>query len=109
MRSPWPKEAAWEIPARTWRSWGSSPSPSSWASRSSSWTTSPKRGGLTSSEGGTHWLRGFYLSKVVLEADVVIQTCCLKTHGFGGHFTMSLKNSVGLVAKKMPGGVYDYM
>jgi uncharacterized protein (DUF362 family) len=58
---------------------------------------------------GTHWLRGFYLSKVVLEADVVIQTCCLKTHRFGGHFTMSLKNSVGLVAKKTPGGHYDYM
>jgi len=59
--------------------------------------------------GQTHWLRGFFLSKVVLEADVVIQTCCLKTHRFGGHFTMSLKNSVGLVAKKVPGGVYDYM
>jgi uncharacterized protein (DUF362 family) len=59
--------------------------------------------------GGTHWLRGFYLSKVVLESDVVIQTCCLKTHGYGGHFTMSLKNSVGLVAKKVPGGHYDYM
>ena len=59
--------------------------------------------------GGTHWLRGFYLSKEVLEADVVIQTCCLKTHRFGGHFTMSLKNSVGLVAKKVPGGRYDYM
>jgi uncharacterized protein (DUF362 family) len=59
--------------------------------------------------GGTHWLRGFYLSRVVLEADVVIQTCCLKTHRFGGHFTMSLKNSVGLVAKKIPGGLYDYM
>lgn len=58
---------------------------------------------------GTHWLRGFYLAKVVLEADMVIQTCCLKTHRFGGHFTMSLKNSVGLVAKKTPGGVYDYM
>jgi uncharacterized protein (DUF362 family) len=59
--------------------------------------------------GGTHWLRGFYLSRVVLEADAVVQTCCLKTHRFGGHFTMSLKNSVGLVAKKLPGGVYDYM
>ncbi len=59
--------------------------------------------------GETHWLRGFYLSKEVLEAEVVIQTCCLKTHKFGGHFTMSLKNSVGLVAKKLPGGLYDYM
>jgi uncharacterized protein (DUF362 family) len=59
--------------------------------------------------GETHWLRGFYLAKVVLEADIVMQTCCLKTHRFGGHFTMSLKNSVGLVAKKIPGGLYDYM
>ena len=59
--------------------------------------------------GGTHWSRGFYLSKVFLEADVVVQTCCLKTHGYGGHFTMSLKNSVGLVARKLPGDDYDYM
>jgi uncharacterized protein (DUF362 family) len=58
---------------------------------------------------GSHWSRGFYLSREVFEADVVIQTCCLKTHGYGGHFTMSLKNSVGLVAKKMPGDDYDYM
>jgi uncharacterized protein (DUF362 family) len=58
---------------------------------------------------GTHWLRGFRLPKVVLEADVVMQTCCCKTHRFGGHYTMSLKNSVGLVAKRMPGGIYDYM
>jgi uncharacterized protein (DUF362 family) len=38
-----------------------------------------------------------------------VQTCCLKTHRFGGHFTLSLKNSVGLVAKKVPGGIHDYM
>lgn len=44
-----------------------------------------------------------------LEADKIVQTCCLKTHRFGGHFTLSLKNSVGLVAKKVPGGMYDYM
>lgn len=58
---------------------------------------------------GTHWLRGFYISKVFLDSDIVIQTCCLKTHRFGGHFTMSLKNSVGLVAKRVPGGLYNYM
>ncbi len=69
----------------------------------------PKERWVHIERSGTHWLRGFYLSKVVLEADVVIQTCCLKTHRFGGHFTMSLKNSVGLVAKKMPGDLYDYM
>ena len=58
---------------------------------------------------GTHWLRGFYMAKVFHDADKVVQTCCLKTHRFGGHFTLSMKNSVGLVAKKVPGGVYDYM
>lgn len=60
-------------------------------------------------KGKTHWLRGFYMAKVFHDADKVVQTCCLKTHRFGGHFTLSLKNSVGLVAKKVPGGTYDYM
>ena len=58
---------------------------------------------------GTHWSTGFYLSKLFLSADKVVQTCCLKTHRFGGHFTMSLKNSIGLVAKRVPGVPYDYM
>ena len=58
---------------------------------------------------GTHWLRGFYISKIFLEADKVVQTCCLKTHRFGGQFTLSLKNSVGIVAKRVPRGFYDYM
>lgn len=58
---------------------------------------------------GTHWFRGFYLPRLFLDADRVVQTCCLKTHRFGGHFTLSLKNSVGLVAKRLPGGIYDYM
>jgi len=57
----------------------------------------------------THWLKGFYMAKVFHDADKVVQTCCLKTHRFGGHFTLSMKNSVGLVAKKVPGGMYDYM
>ena len=58
---------------------------------------------------GMHWIRGFYLAKVFRDAEKVVQTCCLKTHRFGGHFTLSLKNSVGLVAKRVPGGMYDYM
>jgi uncharacterized protein (DUF362 family) len=58
---------------------------------------------------GTHWRDGFAVARPVLEADGVVQACCLKTHRFGGHFTMSLKNSVGLVAKQVPGENYDYM
>ena len=36
----------------------------------------------------THWLHGFYLAKVFHDADKIVQTCCLKTHRFGGHFTL---------------------
>jgi uncharacterized protein (DUF362 family) len=57
----------------------------------------------------SHWKGGFAIARPVLEADAVVQTCCLKTHRFGGHFTMSLKNSVGMVAKQVPGDGYDYM
>jgi uncharacterized protein (DUF362 family) len=57
----------------------------------------------------SHWRRGFLLAKIFHEADKVVQTCCLKTHRFGGHFTLSLKNSVGLVAKYDPQDRYDYM
>jgi uncharacterized protein (DUF362 family) len=58
---------------------------------------------------GTHWNDGFYISKRFIEADTVIQTCCLKPHRFGGDFTLSLKNSVGLIAKIFPGDSHDYM
>ena len=58
---------------------------------------------------GLHWSRGFFIASVFALADRVVQTCCLKTHRFGGHFTMSLKNSVGLVAKRVPGVNYDFM
>jgi uncharacterized protein (DUF362 family) len=57
----------------------------------------------------SHWENGFAVARPVLEAQGIIQTCCLKTHGYGGHFTMSLKNSVGLAAKRVPGDPYDYM
>jgi uncharacterized protein (DUF362 family) len=56
-----------------------------------------------------HWQRGFALPKPVLQADAIVTTCCLKTHRYGGHFTLSLKNSVGLAAKQLPGDSYNYM
>jgi uncharacterized protein (DUF362 family) len=58
---------------------------------------------------GEHWQRGFLLAQVFLDADHVISTCCLKTHRFGGHFTLSLKNSVGAIARYDPYDRYDYM
>jgi uncharacterized protein (DUF362 family) len=68
-----------------------------------------KEGWVKFERDDSHWLRGFYMAKVFRDADKIVQTCCLKTHRFGGHFTLSLKNSVGLVAKKVPGSMYDYM
>lgn len=58
---------------------------------------------------GTHWSQGFAFARPVLDAGAVINTCCLKTHRFGGHFTLSLKNTVGMVAKYVPGDSYNYM
>lgn len=57
---------------------------------------------------GAHWRRGVLFPILFERADIIIQTCCLKTHRFGGHFTLSLKNSVGMVARRGPDG-YDYM
>jgi uncharacterized protein (DUF362 family) len=56
-----------------------------------------------------HWQRGFALPQMVRNAGGIVNTCCLKTHRFGGHFTLSLKNSVGLAAKHVPTDPYNYM
>jgi uncharacterized protein (DUF362 family) len=53
----------------------------------------------------SHWSQGFHFPRIYLEAESIVQTCCLKTHGYGGHFTLSLKNSVGLVPRRG----YPYM
>ncbi len=58
---------------------------------------------------GMHWSRGFFLAKDFARADFIIQTCCLKTHRYGGNFTLSLKNMVGAVAKRVPGIDYNFM
>lgn len=58
---------------------------------------------------GTNWSRGFAIAKPVLEADAIVNACCLKTHRFGGHFTLSLKNTIGMVARRVPGDGHDYM
>jgi uncharacterized protein (DUF362 family) len=58
---------------------------------------------------GAHWRRGFALPRPVMRAGGIVQACCLKTHRYGGHFTLSLKNSVGLAAKRLPDDRYDFM
>jgi len=52
---------------------------------------------------GCHWKDGFLFAKIYDEAECIVETCCLKTHMYGGHFTLSLKNAVGLVNKKNMG------
>jgi uncharacterized protein (DUF362 family) len=49
---------------------------------------------------GSHWKRGFDVAKPVLDSECVVSTCCLKTHQYGGVFTMSLKLSVGITHKR---------
>jgi uncharacterized protein (DUF362 family) len=56
-----------------------------------------------------HWQAGFPVPRILLDSDCVVQTCNLKTHRYGGHFTMSLKNPVGLVGKTLYPGGYNYM
>jgi uncharacterized protein (DUF362 family) len=48
----------------------------------------------------SHWRNGFDVAKPVLDSDCVVTTCCIKTHGYGGVFTMSLKLSVGITHKR---------
>jgi uncharacterized protein (DUF362 family) len=50
---------------------------------------------------GNHWPEGFFVPKPLVEADYIIATCCLKTHQYGGIFTMSLKLAVGATLKKL--------
>jgi len=49
----------------------------------------------------SHWKNGFLIPRIFAGAESIVETCCLKTHQFGGHFTLSLKLAVGMV----PGGL----
>jgi len=48
----------------------------------------------------SHWRNGFDMAKPIIDSECIVTTCCLKTHGYGGVFTMSLKLSVGITNKK---------
>lgn len=55
----------------------------------------------------SHWANGFRIARPILETECLVSTCCLKTHQFGGVFTMSLKLHVGVVPTSRHG--YNYM
>lgn len=55
----------------------------------------------------SHWRNGYRIARPILEAECLVSTCCLKTHQYGGVFTMSLKLHVGVVPTSRHG--FDYM
>jgi uncharacterized protein (DUF362 family) len=61
----------------------------------------PDAGWKAFGAGGTHWPEGYYLPRLVTDAEYLVSTCCLKTHGYGGVFTMSLKLAVGLTPRSI--------
>jgi uncharacterized protein (DUF362 family) len=50
---------------------------------------------------GCHWPEGFFVPRPLVESEYAVSTCCLKTHQYGGVFTMSLKLSVGATPKSL--------
>lgn len=50
---------------------------------------------------GNHWSKGFFVPRPLAEAEYIVSTCCLKTHQYGGVFTMSLKLAVGTTPKEL--------
>jgi uncharacterized protein (DUF362 family) len=55
----------------------------------------------------SHWPNGFRIARPILESECLVSTCCLKTHQYGGVFTMSLKLHVGVVPTSRHG--FSYM
>ena len=55
----------------------------------------------------SHWRDGFRVARPVMESECLVETCCLKTHQFGGVFTLSLKLGVGVAPTFRHG--FDYM
>lgn len=49
----------------------------------------------------THWTSPLFIPRLVAEAPYLVSTCCLKTHGFGGVYSMSMKLAVGMTPKRL--------
>ncbi|MFC1553444.1 DUF362 domain-containing protein [candidate division KSB1 bacterium] len=68
--------------------------------------TMPENDWIKIPKGNTNWEDGFHVPKHVINPEYMISTCCLKTHAYGGHFTMSMKLSVGLVPENIRRGMH---
>jgi uncharacterized protein (DUF362 family) len=59
---------------------------------------------------GSHWKNGVEVPRFLDRGAAIVQVCNLKTHRFGGQFSASLKNSIGLIAKfSQSGAPRNYM
>lgn len=61
----------------------------------------PEEGWVHFNPPGSHWSNGFDVARPVTEAEYLLWTCCLKTHGSGGVFSMSIKLAVGTTHKRL--------
>ncbi|MDR1726993.1 MAG: DUF362 domain-containing protein [Acidobacteriota bacterium] len=50
---------------------------------------------------GSHWPGGIAFPDFLIQDCRVVQLCSPRTHRFGGGFSASLKNSIGLIAKRV--------
>jgi len=46
------------------------------------------------------WQNGFHVPRILQEVDHIIAAGCLKTHQYGGQFTMALKLAVGIIPRE---------
>jgi uncharacterized protein (DUF362 family) len=70
-------------------------------------TQVPKEDYVLKNPKDCHWKNGFLFAKIYDDAECIVETCCLKTHMYGGHFTISLKNAVGLVSQNYMGELHS--
>jgi len=61
----------------------------------------PPEGWVHCNPPGCHWQNGFDVARPIVEAEYLLWTCCLKTHGAGGVFSMSIKLAVGATNKSL--------
>ncbi|MBZ5496586.1 MAG: DUF362 domain-containing protein [Acidobacteriia bacterium] len=55
---------------------------------------------------GNHWQNGFDVARPITEAEYLLWTCCLKTHGAGGIHSLSIKLAVGTTNKSLMGELH---
>ncbi len=63
--------------------------------------TMPENDWIKFNPEGNHWEDGFHIPRLAVESEYLVKTCCLKTHAYGGVFTMALKLGVGMTPESL--------